>query len=58
MMDWHAQLITLYLAVCKHWQEVDWAQAQRHAPYADLGFSDEEVITPRPPPARPPPSSH
>ena len=43
-MDWHAQLITLYLAVCKHWQEVGWAQAQRHAPYADLGFTDEEVV--------------
>ena len=44
-MDWHAQLITLYLAVCKHWQEVGWAQAQRHAPYADLDFTDEEVVT-------------
>ena len=44
-MDWHAQLITLYLAVCKHLQEVGWAQAQRHAPYADLGFTDEEVVT-------------
>ena len=44
-MDWHAQLITLYLAVCSHWQEVGWAQAQRHAPYADLDFTDEEVVT-------------
>ena len=44
-MDWHAQLITLYLAVCKHWQEVGWVQAQRHAPYADLEFTDEEVVT-------------
>jgi hypothetical protein len=44
-MDWHAQLITLYLEVCRHWQEVGWAQAQRHAPYADLGFTDEEAVT-------------
>ena len=44
-MDWHAALITLYLAVCHHWQEGCWAQAQRHAPYADLDFTDEEVVT-------------
>lgn len=44
-MDWHAQLIALYRAVCKHWQAVGWAPAQRHAPYADLGFTDEEVVT-------------
>lgn len=44
-MGWHAQLVTLYLEVCKHWQEVGWAQAQRHAPYADLGFTDEEAVT-------------
>jgi len=44
-MDWQAQLITLYLAVCTHWQEVGWVQAQRHAPYADLDFTDEEVVT-------------
>ena len=44
-MDWHAQLITLYLEVCSHWQEVGWVQAQRHAPYANLDFTDEEVVT-------------
>lgn len=44
-MDWHAQLIALYLAVCHPWQTVGWAQAQRHAPYADLDFTDEEVVT-------------
>ena len=31
--------------VCEHWQEVGCAQAQRQAPFADLGFSDEEVVT-------------
>jgi len=35
-MDWQLQLITLYLEVCKHWQEGGWVQAQRYAPYADL----------------------
>src|SRR5512147_2869360 len=44
-MDWHTQLIALYLAVCKHWQAVGWAQAQRHGPCADLDFTDEEVVT-------------
>jgi hypothetical protein len=44
-MDWHAQLITLYLAVGQHWQAVGWVQAQRYAPYADLRFTDEAVVT-------------
>lgn len=44
-MDWQLQLITLYLAVCKHWQEGGWAQVQRHASFADLRFTDEEVVT-------------
>ncbi len=44
-MDWHVPLITLYLAVCKHWQEGGWEQARRYTPYADLSCSDEEVIT-------------
>lgn len=44
-MDWQAQLIALYLAVCNHWQEVGWVQAQRHAPHANLDFTDEEAIT-------------
>ena len=44
-MDWHEPLITLDLAVCNHWQAVGWAQAQRHAPYADLAVTDEEVVT-------------
>lgn len=44
-MDWHLQLITLYLAVCKFWQDGGWTLVQRHGPYADLSFTDEEVIT-------------
>ncbi len=44
-MDWQTQLITRYLMVCTHWREAGWVQAQRFAPYADLSFSDEEVVT-------------
>ena len=44
-MDWQLQLITLYLAVCKYWQEEGWTQTQRFAPYADLSFTDEEIVT-------------
>lgn len=44
-MDWQLQLIALYLEVCNFWKEGGWAQTQRHAPYADLGFTDEEVVT-------------
>ena len=44
-MDWQLQLITLYLELCKHWQEEGWVQAQRFAPFADLSFTDEEVAT-------------
>ncbi len=42
MMDWHTQLITLYLEVCKHWQEVGWTQAQRHAPFAEKEYTEVE----------------
>ena len=44
-MDWQLQLISLYLEVCKYWQEEGWVQAQRFAPFADLSFTDEEVAT-------------
>jgi len=44
-MDWQMQLITLYLEVCKHWQEAGFAQTQRYAPCADLGFTDEGLVT-------------
>jgi hypothetical protein len=44
-MDWQLQLIALYLEVCNFWKEGGWAQVQRHAPYADLSFTDEEVAT-------------
>ena len=44
-MNWQDQLITIYLYVCKHYQNDLWAYSQRMTNYADLSFSDEEVIT-------------
>ncbi len=38
-------LITLYLAVCHHWQEGGWVQAQRHAPCVNLDLTNGEVVT-------------
>lgn len=43
-MDWQLRLITLYEAICKHYQEQLWVYCQRFSPYVDLGFSDEEVL--------------
>ena len=44
-MNWQDQLITIYLYVCKHYQNQLWVYSQRMSNYADLSFSDEEVIT-------------
>ena len=44
-MNWQDHLITIYLYVCKHYQNGLWAYSQRMTNYADLSFSDEEVIT-------------
>ena len=44
-MNWQHQLITIYLYVCKHYQNYLWIFCQRMSNYADLKFSDEEVIT-------------
>jgi len=44
-MAWQNQLITLYLTVCKHYQNGLWASVQRFSPDSDLSVSDEEVIT-------------
>lgn len=44
-MDWQDQLVTLYLYVCKHYQQSLWTYCQRMSTFADLSFSDEEVIT-------------
>ena len=44
-MNWQEQLITIYLYVCKHYEQNLWVYCQRMSNHADLSFSDEEVIT-------------
>ena len=44
-MDWEAELISLYLFVCKHYQSELSNYCARMARFADLKFSDEEAIT-------------
>lgn len=44
-MNWQNRLITIYLYICKHYQSHLWVYSQRMSNYADLSFSDEEVIT-------------
>nr|WP_156830455.1 hypothetical protein [Methylobacter marinus] len=44
-MNWQDRLITIYLYVCKHYQDKLWIYSQRMSHYADLSFSDEKVIT-------------
>lgn len=44
-MDWQDQLISLYLFVCKQYQEKLKFYCERITNYADLCFTDEEVLT-------------
>lgn len=44
-MDWQEQLITIYLYICKHYRQGLWTYCQRMSNYANLSFTDEEVIT-------------
>lgn len=43
-MNWEVELISLYLFVCKHYQNKLSFYCQRMTNYADLKFSDEEAI--------------
>ena len=43
-MDWQLRLITLYEFICKEYRNHLWAYCQRFSPYADVTFTDEEVI--------------
>jgi hypothetical protein len=43
-MNWQERLITIYLTVCEHYQDKLWVYSQRMSNYADLSFTDEEVI--------------
>ena len=44
-VNWEAELITLYLFVCKHYESGFSQYCIRMAPYTNLKFSDEEAIT-------------
>ena len=44
-MDWQDQLISVYLFVCKEYEEGLNHHITRLSNHSDLGFSDEEVIT-------------
>ncbi len=43
-MDWQLRLISLYLFVCKHFPKLH-GYCMRYSNYADLSFTDEEVLT-------------
>jgi len=44
-MDWLDEIISLYLVVCDEYKNGLWTYCQRFSNYADLSFSDEEVMT-------------
>ncbi len=44
-MNGQERLITIYLYVCKHYQKKLWVYSQSMSHYADLSFTDEDVIT-------------
>lgn len=43
-VDWELRLVTLYEFICKQYREHLWVYCQRFGPYADMSFTDEEVI--------------
>jgi hypothetical protein len=43
-MDWQEELISLYLIICKYYEEKLWVYCQRMSSYSNLSFKDEEVI--------------
>lgn len=44
-MDWEVELISLYVFVCKHYQQNLFRYCERMSNYANLRFSDAEAIT-------------
>ena len=44
-MDWQDRIISLYLYICDEYKNVLWSYCERFSNYADLTFSDEEVMT-------------
>ena len=45
MVLWLERIISMYLFVCDEYKKNLWVYCQRFTNYADLSFSDEEVIT-------------
>lgn len=45
MVSWLDQIISMYLFVCDEYKKNLWVYCQRFTNYADLSFSDEEVLT-------------
>lgn len=45
MVSWLDRIISMYLFVCDEYQKNLWMYCQRFTNYANLSFSDEEVIT-------------
>ena len=43
-MGWQDEIITLYLQICDIYKKELWSYCQRFTNYADLSFSDEEVM--------------
>ena len=44
-MDWQERLITLYVYLNKHFDEVLWSYCQRFSPNATPQLTDSEVVT-------------
>ncbi len=44
-MSWLERIISMYLLICDEYKKNLWVYCQRFTNYADLSFSDEEVMT-------------
>lgn len=44
-MDWQDRIITLFVQICDGYKNGLWAYCQRFTNYANLSFTDEEVVT-------------
>ncbi len=44
-MDWQDKIITLFVQICDDYKNTLWTYCQRFTNYANLSFSDEEVMT-------------
>jgi saccharopine dehydrogenase-like NADP-dependent oxidoreductase len=44
-MQWQSQLITIYLMVCRFWEQGLWTSCQRMSNHNEFELTDQEVIT-------------